>query len=51
MKVARASKNKYRESSDEEKIIKREYEENRYQNMSEENKQGPKNYRNTKKST
>ena len=36
--------NKYRELSDGEKNIKREYGRNRYQNMSEENKQRHKRY-------
>ena len=39
--IARKARNKYTELSNKEKNIKREYGRNRYQNISEENKQRP----------
>ena len=42
--MQKQAENKYRELSDGEKNIKREYGRNRYQNMSEENKQRHKRY-------
>ena len=52
--MKRKAKNKYRELSNEQKNIKREYGRNIYKNMSEENQQRlreyQKNYREAKKS-